>query len=408
MKNYVIIGGGAASVACIEGIRKTDKKGKIYLISGEGKPTYCRPLISYYLQGITDFEKMKYRPDEFYKDNGCEIVFGKAEELDPVMKEVKINGRSVKYDKLCVATGSSPFVPPFSGLETVKTKTAFMTENDALYIENNINPETKALIIGAGLIGLKCAEGLIGKVKSVTVCDLATRVLSSILDDECALYMQKVLEEHGVSFILGDSVSSFDKNRAVFKSGKTEDFDILILAVGVRANTSLVKDVGGEVNRGIVVDDKMRSSLKDIYAAGDCAEGYDASINARRVIAILPCAYEQGYTAGVNMAGGEASLKDEFPKNAIGFFGLHALTAGAYTGEMYQQKTENGIKRLFFEGDRLAGFILIGDVKGAGIYTSLIKNKTPLTEKNKKILEKSPTLAIFDAETRSQKLGGVV
>ena len=408
MKNYVIIGGGVASVACIEGIRSTDKSGKIYLISGEGKPTYCRPLISYYLQGITDFNKMKYRTDEFYTENGVELVYSKAEKIDAENKTVKVGDKTIKYDDLCVATGSSPFVPPFNGLDTVKNKTAFMTEDDALYIEKNIAPDAKVLIIGAGLIGLKCAEGLVGKVAQITVSDLATRVLSSILDDECARYMQNVLEKQGVSFMLGDSVSSFDKNTATFNSGEKVDFDLLILAVGVRANTSLVKDAGGEVNRGIIVNDKMQTSLKNIYSAGDCAEGYDNSINAKRVLAILPSAYSQGFTAGVNMAGGDKTLNDEFPLNAIGFFGLHALTAGAYTGETYQEKTENGIKRLFFDGDKLIGFILIGDIKGAGIYTSLIKNKTVLTENMKESLKKSPSLAIFGSNTRSQKLGGVV
>lgn len=408
MKNYVIIGGGVASASCIEGIRQADKSGKIYLISGEGKPTYCRPLISYYLQGITDFTKMKYRPDEFYVDNNCEMIFGKAEKIDTEKRTVKVGDKTIKYDSLCIATGSSPFIPPFSGLDTVENKTAFMTEDDALYIEKNVSPDTRVLIIGAGLIGLKCAEGLAGKVARITVSDLATRVLSSILDDDCAKYMQNVLEEHGVSFMLGDSVSSFDKNTATFNSGKTVNFDVLILAVGVRANISLVKDAGGEVNRGIIVNDKMQTSIDGVYSAGDCAEGYDNSINAKRVLAILPSAYQQGYTAGVNMAGGEKTLNDEFPLNAIGFFGLHALTAGAYTVEMYEEKTEKGIKRLFFEGDRLVGFILIGKIKGAGIYTSLIKNKTVLTENMKKMLKKSPSLAIFDEKTRSQKLGGVV
>ena len=181
MKNYVIIGGGVASVACIEGIRQTDKSGKIYLISGEGKPTYCRPLISYYLQGITDFKKMKYRPDGFYAENNCELIFGKAEKVDAKNKTVKVGNKTIKYDSLCVATGSSPFVPPFNGLDTVENKTAFMTEDDALYIEEKISSDTKVLIIGAGLIGLKCAEGLVGKVKSITVSDLATRVLSPLL-----------------------------------------------------------------------------------------------------------------------------------------------------------------------------------------------------------------------------------
>lgn len=408
MKNYVIVGGGVASVAAIEGIRSVDKSGKIYLISGEKKPTYCRPLISYYLQGRTDFEKMKYRPDEFYTKNGVELVFGRAESIDVDGKTVKVENNDIGYDELLIATGSTPFVPPFTGLDSVDKKFPFMTEDDALAIQNAINENSRVLIIGAGLIGLKCAEGIAESVKSITVVDLATRVLSSILDDECALYMQNVLEEHGVSFILGDSVSEFTENTALLKSGKTIDFDVLILAVGVRANVSLVKDAGGNVNRGIIVDDKMRTSLKNVYAAGDCAEGYDASIKGNRVLAILPSAYFQGFTAGVNMAGGVKSLTDDMPVNAIGFYGLHSLTAGAYIGDMYQEKTENGIKRLFFDGDKLVGFIIIGNVKGTGIYTSLIKEKVSLSEEDKEKLKKSPTLAIFSSEIRAKKLGGMV
>ena len=247
MKNYVIIGGGIASVACIEGIRSIDKKGKISLISGENKPTYCRPLISYYLQNLTDFEKMKYRPDGFYAENGCELVFGKAESIDKTTKTVSVNGRNIAYDKLLVATGSTPFVPPFNGLDTVENKFTFMTENDAFDIAQAVSPQTKVLIIGAGLIGLKCAEGLTERVKSVTVSDLATRVLSSILDDECAAYMRKVLEEHGVSFVLGDSVERFEKNSAVFKSGKTVDFDVLALEYKKRCCHTAQSELRAEV-----------------------------------------------------------------------------------------------------------------------------------------------------------------
>ena len=408
MSNYVIIGGGIASIGCIEGIRSVDKKGKITLISGEKKPTYCRPLISYYLQGKTDLEKMKYRPDEFYKENGCEQIFDTAENINAEKKTIKCGNRSISYDNLLVATGSVPFVPPFSGLENVEKKFSFMTEDDALAIEKELSPDKNVLIVGAGLIGLKCAEGIAERVKKVTVCDLATRVMSSILDDTCAAYMQKKLEENGIEFLLGDTAVSFDKNSAAMKSGKTVPFDILILAVGVKANVSLLKDIGANVDRGVIVDTKMQTSVNNVYAAGDCAQGYDSSINANRVLAILPNAYMQGFTAGVNMAGGEKVFDNAVPMNAIGFFGYHSLTAGAYRGDVYEEKTENGIKRLFVENGYLVGFMLIGEVSRAGIYTSLIREKTPLAEVNTDIMKNSPKLTIFDKKIRVKKLGGVV
>lgn len=409
MKQYVIIGGGVAAVGCIEGIRSVDKDSKIVMITDENRPTYCRPLISYYLQSKTDFERMKYRPDSFWSDNNCELVYAKATSIDSGNSTVQLdNGSSVKYDSLCIATGSSPFVPPFSGLETVDKKFTFMTEDDALAIQNAVTKESRVLIVGAGLIGLKCAEGLSGLVKSITVCDLADRVLSSILDAPCAKLMQNVLEENGVAFELSDSAERFDKNTAYMKSKKEIEFDVLILAVGVKANISLIKDIGGECDRGIIVDTSMKTSLDNIYAAGDCTQGYDASIGSNRVLAIMPNAYIGGKCAGVNMAGGDDSFDNAIPMNAIGFFSLHSLTAGAYDGEMIEEKTESSVKRLFIKDNRLNGFMLIGDVDKAGIYTALIRNKTELDSVDFELLKKSPSLLGFSQKYRSEKLGGVV
>lgn len=409
MEQYVIIGGGIAAVGCIEGIRTIDKESKIFMITNENRPVYCRPLISYYLQGKTDFEKMKYRPDTFYTENNCELVYGTVTAINSAKHFVLLNnGRQIPYDSLCVATGSSPFIPPFAGLDTVANKYTFMTENDTLQLEQAIDEHSQILIVGAGLIGLKCAEGLCKRVKSITVCDLATRVLSSILDDSCASMMQKKLEEHGISFMLGDSAERFDTNTAFMKSGKEVHFDVLVLAVGVRPNISLVKDCNGETDRGILIDNSMHTSLPDIFAAGDCTQGCDATTGEKRIIAILPNAYMQGHCAGLNMAGNTNTFDNAIPMNAIGFFGLHALTAGKYTGEMYEEKSENSIKRLFVEDNLLVGFMLIGNVDRAGIYTSLIREKTPLNTLNFDLLKKSPSLIPFSSKYRGKKLGGTV
>ena len=407
MKKYVIIGGGIASVAAIEGIRSVDKQGKIVLINGEGIPTYCRPLISYYLENRTDFEKMKYRPDDFYEKMGCDVVYGVAEKIDPVSQNVTVSNKKYKYDELCLATGSTPFVPPFSGLDTVPVRTGFMTEKDAEFLEKSVTEQSNVLIIGAGLIGLKCAEGLCDRVKSITVCDLSDRVLSSILDADSAIYMQRALEGKGVKFYLSSSVSSFDKTTAILNDGTRIDFDVLVTAVGVRANVGLVKDFA-TINRGVIINTCGRTSFAHVYAAGDCAEGYDSSIDGNRVLAIFPNAYIQGYTAGVNMAGGEATFENALPLNAIGFFGLHALTAGAYVGEMIETKTETTLKRLFIKDGKLCGFMLIGDVERAGILTSLIRNKTPLSEVDWNLLQNFRLLSGLSDEKRRQILGGVV
>ena len=415
MKQYVIIGNGVAAAGCIEGIRSIDSEGVITVVSAENHAVYCRPLISYYLEGKTDLQRMQYRSADFYEKMGCQVLYGKkAVKIDSTAKTVTLDdGAAVPYDSVCVATGSSPFVPPFAGLDTVEKKFSFMTIDDTLALEAAVDNSSRVLIVGAGLIGLKCAEGLRDRVASITVCDLADRVLSSILDTECAAVMQKHLEENGITFMLGDSAASFEGNTALMKSGKTIEFDILVLAVGVRANTSLVKDIGGEVNRGIIVNTRMETTIADVYAAGDCTEGEDISFGGRRVLAILPNAYMQGKCAGVNMAGGETAFDKAIPMNSIGFFGLHAMTAGSYYGadqggELYKEKGNGTLKRLFTRDGLLTGFILIGQVERAGIYTSLIREKTPLDSLNFEMLKKVTTLAAFPIENRRKKLGGVV
>jgi len=415
MKNYAIIGNAIAATGCIEGIRSVDKEGKITVVSAETRPAYCRPLISYYLEGKTTVEKMSYRAPDFYDKNGCEVLYGKkAVKLDAENRTVSLDdGSTLPYDEVCVAAGSSPFVPPFGGLDTVPAKYSFMTLDDTLALEQAITPESRVLIVGAGLIGLKCAEGIRERVKELTVCDLADRVLSSILDSECAAIMQKQLEDHGIRFLLGDSADRFEGSRAYMKSGKVVDFDVLVLAVGVRANTGLVKEAGGEVNRGIVVDTRMRTSLPHVYAAGDCAEGEDITFGGRRVLAILPNASIQGRCAGVNMAGGEDVFDKAMPMNSIGFFGLHAMTAGSYYGEaeggmMFEERTPTKLKRLFTRDGLLTGFILIGEPERAGIYTALIREKVPLKEIDFDRLKKVATTTVFSAEERRKKFGGVV
>lgn len=410
MKKYVIIGNGVAAAGCIEGIRSMDRTGEITVISEENHPVYCRPLISYYLEGKTDPQRMMYRSPDFYEENGCHVLYGeRAVRICRESKQVELaDGSLLPYDALCIAAGSTPFVPPFAGLETVSRKYSFMTLDDALALEQAITPDSRVLIVGAGLIGLKCAEGICERVASVTICDLADRVLSSILDQECAAMMQQHLEQKGLEFALGDSVALFEDGRAHMQSGRIIDFDVLVLAVGVRPNISLVKEAGGETGRGIVIDSGMRTSLPDIYAAGDCAEGTDASSGQQRVLAIWPNAYMQGYTAGVGMAGGSQVFDKAIPMNSIGFFGLHAMTAGSYEGDMYEEKTETSIKRLFTRDDLLKGFILIGCKERAGIYTSMIREKTPISSVNFEILKKTASTTAFSPEVRRKKFGGVV
>ncbi len=405
--NYVIIGNSIAAVGCVEGIRSRDKTGSITIVGDEPYPVYSRPLISYLLLGSTDEEHMKYRPDDFYEKNHVKTYLGhRAEKVDSAAKTVTLeDGTVLTYDKLLLATGSKPFVPPMAGLDSVPEKFTFMALDSAKALEAALKPASRVLIIGAGLIGLKCAEGIADRVGHINVVDMADRILPSILDEEGSAIMQKHLETHNIRFFLSDSVAQFTENTAALKSGKTLDFDILVVAVGVRPNVELAQQAGCEVSRGICTTTSCATTVKDIYAAGDCAKSYDITTDTDRILALLPNAHMQGMTAGANMAGGQESYT-ALPMNAIGFFGLHIITAGSYDGEAYITREPGVYKKLITKDGLLKGMILIGDIARAGIYTSLIREKTPLSTVDFDLIKEHPQLMAFAKKDRKIKLAG--
>ena len=381
--DYLIIGNSIVAVGCIEGIRENDGEGSICVVTDENYRVYGRPLISYYLWNKTTEKKMLgYRPDNFYKKNDVELILGvRAEKIDPDKKTVSLaDGREIGYGKLLVATGSSPFVPPMKGLDGVEKRFSFMTLDDAKALAEAIDKDSRVLIVGAGLIGLKCAEGISDRVGSLTVVDLADRILPSILDAKGSAIVKKHIESHGVKFYLNDSVAEFKDGTATLSSGKKIKYDAVVIAVGVRPNVSLVSEAGGKVNRGIATDLKCATTLPDVYAAGDCAESLNSVTGQNQVLALLPNAYMMGHAAGVNMSGGEELYDDAIPMNAIGFWGLHIITAGDYEGEAYVKRSGTKYKKLVTSGDTLRGFILIDEIERAGIYTRLVREKTPLSE----------------------------
>ncbi|MBQ3842118.1 MAG: NAD(P)/FAD-dependent oxidoreductase [Ruminiclostridium sp.] len=432
---YVIIGNSAAAAGCIEGIRETDKKGTVAVISDEKYHIYSRPLISYRLKGDVTEKQMNYRPADFYKVNNVETLLGKrAVSVDSKTKIVQLEtGEKIEYEKLLLATGSKPFVPPMDGLDSVRNRFCFMKMDDVKGIEKVVKKGAKVLIIGAGLIGLKAAEALEHYDCEMTVIDLADRILPSILDKKTSEIMRKHIEAHGVKFILGTSAKSFKNNVVTLTNGEEIKFDILITAVGVRPNTELAESAGAKVERGqrdaapnsvsgkaepadnclaarsnsihargFITDKKQAvKGVKNIWAAGDCTVSEDITTGTSHIIAIMPNAYAQGLVAGRNMSGNKDTFDKAFPMNAIGFFGLHIITAGAYVGDCYEENDGENVKQLFSSDNKLNGFILMGDkIKRAGIYTALIRERTDLTTVDYKLLCEAPQLAAFAREKR--------
>ncbi len=414
---YVIIGASAAGLACAEQIRKEDKNGGITVLTKENYLPYSRPSISYYLKGAVKEKDMYLRKPAHYMGNKIDIVTGAdVKEIDREAKTVKAGRKVYPYDKLCICTGSKPFVPSMKNVSGKENAFTFLDLASTKAVKEKANANTKAVVIGAGLIGMKAAEGLSKICNSVDVVELSPRILPSILDAKSSKGVKKYIEENGhIHFHLCDTVT-VAKSRGkkitsvILKSGKELKCDMLILAVGVRPETDLAERTGLEVDRGIIVNPQtMQTSDENIYAAGDCTVSIDMLDGRKKVIALWVNAVQQGSIAGSQMAGGDMKLGGTFSVNAIDFYGLRICTCGLINaeGEQYSDKViQNGdsYKRLIFEGNRLVGFVLINSSENAGIYTSLIENKTDLSEV-KNIFD-TPTLFMFDKAVRVQKLKG--
>ncbi|WP_392887653.1 NAD(P)/FAD-dependent oxidoreductase [Eubacterium limosum] len=403
---YLIIGNSAGAIGGVTGIRREDMDGSITIISAEKHHTYSRPLISYWLEGKVSQEKMIYRDEDFYEKNACEVILGtKAERIDVQKKQVYLaGGGSVTYEKLLVATGSVPFVPPIKGKETAKNTFTFTTMDDAAGVGEILDKNSKVVILGAGLIGLKAAEAVVGQCAGVTVVDLADRVLPSVLDTESAEIIEAHLTSQGMVLKLETSITEIGDMEVTLSDGELLPYDILILAVGTRPEMSLVEQAGGKVERGIVTDDHQQTSLKDIYAAGDCTQSYDITSQTAKNMAILPNAYLQGEVAGQNMAGGSAVYEKAFPVNSMGLLGLYMLTAGSCIGESITVKTDESYKKFYTKDGVLKGYIIIGNCYRGGIYTDMIREQIPLETVDMEMLIKEPGLMAFNPGERYAKL----
>lgn len=435
---YLIIGNSAAAIGAVEAIRRNDKGSPVTIISDEPHHVYSRPLISYLLSGHTKEDKMYYRDENFYKENNVETVFNKkVTGVDTKKKQVILDnkgqgargkGQAIEYDKLLIATGGTPFVPPIKGKDRKNVYT-FTKWSDAEEIIQLINPPhspftkggrggiRKAVVVGAGMIGLKAIEGLNTIGIDVAVVELAPEVLSRALDKDASRIVQRKMEEAGVEVITNNEVVEITgrgetTTGVVLRDKKKIKCDLVIIAIGVIPNIGFIKESGIKINRGIVVDEKMETNVKGVYAAGDVAEALNMLTNEKMPIPIWPLAYRQGEIAGDRMSGGSLVYKGGFPMNSIEFSGAPTISIGIIDprGEGYESLIKNdsangNYKRIIIKNERIVGAILVGnDVDRAGILTGLIKEQTPVTSFKDKLLDRNFGFVHMSREYRKERL----
>ena len=421
--NYVIIGNSASGIAAIEAIRECDNKGKITVISDEPHFNYSRPLISYLLGKNVTLEAMPCREKDFYKNNGVKLILNKkATKLDLKQKTVVLTDkRKIPFDKLLISTGGIPIIPEIKGsdLEGVFT---FVKLVDVERIEKYINDNKvkEAIIIGGGLIGLKATEALIGLKIKVSVVELADRILSTTFDKRSSAIIEASLEKVGCKLITNSTVLEIKRKdrkgkQLILKDKKNILADLVIVAIGVKPNIELVKDTPIKINRGILVNNFMQTSAKDIYAAGDCCEGKDSLLNMNRQIAIWPVAIKQGRIAGFNMAGVKKEYQGSFSMNSVELCGIPTVSMGESCpeGKDYQvleyfQEDKSMYKKVVLKENRIVGAIFVGDIERAGIYTGLIKDKIDVSSFKEYLLKEDFGLINLPKEYRKHLVAGEV
>jgi NAD(P)H-nitrite reductase large subunit len=393
LAGYVIIGNSAAAVSAAEAIRKVRPAADITMIAEEATPPYSRCLLPEVVAGDMEPSEIRFRPAGFYRDLGIEPLLGeRAESLDPQAKVVRLaSGREVAYSALLVATGARPVSLGIPG-EDLAGVFGLRELGDAQEIARRAEEARAAVVVGGGLVGLKVAAALKKRgLPQVSVVVKSGWVLSRQLDRQAAELVQNALEGRGIRFVFGQNPKALlakpgtrEVGSVLLEDGSALPADLVVVAKGVTPRGELVREAGGQVAKGVVVDAYLRTTLPDIYAAGDVTEVVDLVIGEAVPSGLWTLAVEQGRAAGLNMAGEKCPYPGGLTRlNVAEFAGVAFVSAGLvdYPGPnirvLKRLDPERRVyRRLVFRDQRLVGAVLVGDISRAGAYVSLIRRQT--------------------------------
>jgi len=386
--DYVIIGNSAAGITAAKEIRRYDPAGRITIVSDEPTFGYSRVMLPLYIAGKTNKKEMLIAPRTFYATLRVRLLRGEAvESLDPRDQRVRTrNGLSLPYDRLLIATGSSPRkldIPgkDLQGIHYLRK----MTDAQAIKAELSSSPDP-VLVVGGGLVGVKTLEAILSRKKKVILVISSDRILSQMLDKTASDFFLGAMERSGVKVHFYTDVKAFwGKNRlegALLSDGTELSCGLAILGKGVYPNVEPLKGTGITMNQGVTVDSHMATNLPFVYAAGDVAEPFDVIQRKTLGNPIWPMAVEGGRIAGANMASVPTAFSGALRMNIIEVLGTRVVSAGQREGEQEVKairQEEPIYRKLVFSEGRLIGFVLSGDIRGAGVLTSLIRNQTQVS-----------------------------
>lgn len=400
---YVLIGAGPAGVRAAETLRQQDPEGEITLVSGEPGEPYARMAIPYILNGdISESGAHQRKTAGHFDDLRVTYRNNKALKVHarPDGGTVDLDdGTVLDYDRLLVATGSSPSLPPLPGTDLPGVVTCW-TLDDARTIAAKLGPGTRVTIIGAGFVAGVCMKSFLQRGVNLTViAGRAGQILRTMMTPTGSSMIQRWLESKGVNVITKGRTERIEPGPKLVMDNQTIESDLIILATGVKPNVSFLEGTGANIDQGIVVDEFMQTSVPHIYAAGDVAQGRDFSTGGWVVHALQPTSTEHGRVAAMNMAGRKLPYRGSLSMNVLDTAGLISHTFGIWQGveggEVVETVDEerNLYTRLCFNDDKMVGAITIGKPNHVGAIRGLIQTRRKLGEWKEK-LSKNPSLVM--------------
>lgn len=386
---YIIIGNGAAGNAAAAALQGLDRTGEVLIFSDEPQPAYYRPLIVnlmeegpardiFYLKGPA-------KPPEAEMQLGRQVVG-----LEPGAQEITLrDGQRIPYDRLLLATGAAAIVPKIPGWPGPGTF-VLRTLSDAQALDQAVRKVKKAVVIGAGRVGLKAALALRQRRLEVTLVEQEARLAPRQFDPEAGEILAQALKTQGIHLLFGQTVTALyrDGDRltgAALADGRVLEAGVVVAAVGVRPQVELARQAGLAVNQGVLVDRRLRTSAPEVYAAGDVAETTDLVTGQGLVSGLWTNAVEMGRIAGSNMSGAVLEYPGAWGVlNSLEVAGITTVAVGLTNpppgGEyqVYQSRRGINYRKLVCRDDLLVGALMLGNLEGAGIYAGLIRVKAKI------------------------------
>ncbi|SMP61995.1 NAD(P)/FAD-dependent oxidoreductase [Anoxynatronum buryatiense] len=374
---YVIIGNGIAGLSAAEEIRKRDEKGTITMVTSENILTYYRVKLSHYIGTAFDDKQMLVHDEKWYQDRNIDVILNQiAEEIKVKENRIRLdNGTELTYDRLLLANGSRPFVPPVNGRYKGGIF-ALRTIKDLKYMQQYFSICNDITIIGGGLLGLEAAWAIKSSGKNVNVIEFFPYLLPKQLDEPLSAKLLQKLEGKGLNFYLGSAVEEItgdtEADGIKMKDGSEFKTDAVIFSSGVRSSLDLVQDTGIAFDIGVKVNKYLRTNIDNIYAAGDIAEVDGV------VLGLWSTAMAQGKAAGQNMAGDLVEYKLAQPFTMLTIAGINVFSAGNIqeydmTLEHTEEKKEHYYK-IYLTNHKITGGILMGDTSHAPKFKKAIND----------------------------------